>query len=414
MAEMTPQGAIDDGFDAGCEIATPLSETAEDAGGCDPGLDDGFEVGRLSAFASGFDEGAEVGPRGYRIIDIAVIRDDLYALVETMSSVRLERLSVPPEGPDIREASWFGDQISGLDFNDYTGITDGAFKIALDGVTSTVDSCDFSLSLKNADIAAELQRQIRRVFGGTPTVRIHQGDRFVVTSATRSDESQVSVPTAANKGTDLATAALLGAPGDAYGPEMPFSINLDSRVEVTGTFDEATGYTTWDHQLEDKTMTEVVLGRGFGAQSGGTLASAERVNANKLRAEGDFSGADVYVGRPYKMRMRLSRPYIRDQSGVAVLDGRMHLRQLIANHQDSGAYTVEISNPDRAVRSSEFKPLQVGVDAIGSFAIEATGEHSTLVMANADNVTVELVSDSALPVTITSLEWTADYARRSP
>ena len=413
--DMTPEGAFDESFDDSFEIALALSDTDNDAGEFDDSFDDSFAIGHRAEFDESFDESFAIGlQRGYRILDIAVIRDDLFVLIQSGSTCRLERLSIPPEAADIREGSWFSDQISSLDYNDYTAITDGAFKISIDGVESVVDQCDFSLALTNADIAAELQARIRTVFGGSPTVRIHQGDRIVITSGLTDLDSEVTAPTSAGKGTDLATAALLGTPGDAYDAQMPFAVKIDSRLEVTGVYNESTGYTTWDHALDDPTMDEVVLGRGWGAQAGSVLTNTEKVTSNKLRALGDYSGAAAYIGRSFKMRLQLSRPYIRDSQGDAVLDVRTHVRQLIANHQRAGAYQFDVTNPDRSVRSSEFKPLEVGVASIGSFAIDDVGTHKTIVMANADNVTIDIVSTSPLPVTIASLEWIAEVARRSP
>lgn len=86
----------------------------------------------------------------------------------------------------------------------WAAITDGSFRITVDGVAYNVDAVDFSGDASMADVAATLQTALRAATSGTETV-VWSTDHFVITSATSDEDSEISVTTTSTGtvGTDI-------------------------------------------------------------------------------------------------------------------------------------------------------------------------------------------------------------------
>ena len=347
-------------------------------------------------------------PESERIVDIGIIEENMYLLNEIANGYIIDRMPIVRELPAVSTGTWYGAVIEGLVHTDYTGISDGEFTVSIDGVEADVTGLDFTSDVSIANIAATIQTGIQAAFAGSPLCRV-QGERFVITSATTGVNSTVSVVTAVDGGvgTDIATEALLGAPGVAYSPTMPYSPRIDRRTEITGTYNSGTNETTWDYGFDDPCITELILGRDFGPLSGGRLA-VTRVNDSSVKVTGDFSQGEAILGRPYTSSVTLSKPIMRSRDGNSILEGRLQLRRLNVNHNDTGAYRIRISNAQRPDRDVEIENVPVGVDDVVANPT-ATGSLKARIMGNADNTTVHIQNDTPLPHTISSFEYLAEF-----
>jgi len=401
-AEYADVGPFDRGYAPGFEITY--------GNGFDDGFDDGFNVIKAPSFTTDYDNSFEsLGIP--RIVDIGVIRDDLFMLVETPEGYCIEKLSIPLESPDIRNATWIGSSIASIDTGSYTGITDGSFMITIDGLTRSIEGIDLSIIGSIDDIASTIEAGIQAMFGPAQTCKVWN-NRFVIKSESQLATSTVSAPIAAAAGTNLATAALMGTPGTSHSPEMPYPVLMDAKREVQGVYEPTLNRTSWNYGLDDCSVDMVVLGRDFGGAAGSEIPTT-RTSPRILVAPGDWTSGLCYVGRGYRMRIRLSRPHVRDANGTVILDGRMTIRNLNIEHKDTVTYTLNIDHKGRTLRSEVVSNLQAGVSTIGEFS-KLDGTREFRAIGNADEVTVDLVSDSPLPCTFPQMEYISDYTRRSP
>lgn len=89
-------------------------------------------------------------------------------------------------------------------FASWAAITDGSFRITVDGTAYNVDAVDFSGDGSMADVAATLQAALRVATSGTETL-VWSTDHFVITSIQEDEDSEISVTTTSTGtvGTDI-------------------------------------------------------------------------------------------------------------------------------------------------------------------------------------------------------------------
>ena len=192
---------------------------------------------------------------------------------------------------------------------------------------------------------------------------------------------------------------------------IPYDPMLDHRQLLTGTFNALDNETTWDYGFDDDTLDQVVLGPDFGDDAGFQVLTT-RVNNNSIKASRDFSGGEAFVGQQYLAELELSRPFVKDQSGAAILDGILQHIEVITSHENTGAYTVRISRSDGQDRDSDFKPRSIGVSLIGVIPASEDGSKRTRVLGRADTVRVKIRNQTPLPMIITSAEHIGQFTRR--
>lgn len=360
---------------------------------------------------------------GERIASGGVIRDNIYILVEMSSGYVLDRLSVPIEVPEIKSGTWYGDPIEGVEHTDYTAFSDGEFTTDIDGVTADVTAIDTTAATNKADVATAIQTRLQVAFTGSPLCRF-QGERLVITSGTTGANSKIGGefdvngvelvavrPVTAGAGTDFATAALMGTPGVSHSPVMPYNPHTDRKIQLTGSYSSVTNETTWDYGLDDPNLSTLVLGRDFGPLTGARL-STTRVNNQSIKTDGDFSQGDAIVGRNFSSTLKLSRVYPREPNGNAIVGGALSLIELVVTHKDTGFYKIQIEQPGRVIRTSEFITARAGVLIVGQLPIEASGSFAATVLGDSKDTVITLINDIALPCSFPALEFSGDFERR--
>lgn len=127
-------------------------------------------------------------------------------LVESVDGLMRFVASVNFYGTTPRAAELRGAQVS-ADVDDYTGVTDGAFGIPIDGTTRQVTGLDFSAASSMDDVADVLETRLAAALTGTAAT--WTGKRFLVESPTTGPSSAVG-PAVAPSGAGTNVSTLLG------------------------------------------------------------------------------------------------------------------------------------------------------------------------------------------------------------
>lgn len=86
------------------------------------------------------------------------------------------------------------------ELNNFTAVSDGALKIAVDGEVITVTDINMSAVTDLSDVAAAVQDEL----AGSVISWVAGANQFTITSATTGAASKIAIPTTAGTGTDLA------------------------------------------------------------------------------------------------------------------------------------------------------------------------------------------------------------------
>jgi hypothetical protein len=184
---------------------------------------------------------------------------------------------------------------------------------------------------------------------------------------------------------------------------MGFLVHLDRRVELTGTYDSVNDWTTWTLPYADAASFTVVLGTAFGADTGNSVP-VTRPDSSHVRTLGNYSAGTAFIGRDYTFRYRFSTIYYRDDQGVVVTNGKLKLRKMYVDFKDTGYFRAEVTPKGRAMYTYDYTGKSVGVATVDGLTIN-TGTFAFPVGTENTNATIDLVSDSYLPVFLQSATW---------
>lgn len=307
----------------------------------------------------------------YRISDIAFLGERLWMLTE----------NAPPATVAVGTPGTITLANSGLSNGDVVRIFDSDTTPTLDG-TRTIANVSGSTFDVSVNVTA--------FNGSAGNLRIALGV-FVLESMTTSKES--------------VTPAELNLDAWAY------AIHLDRQITLTGTYNAGGNYTEFTMPTgfpgAGSTLNHMVLGPAFGVNSGkeyGPLADnvlSFTYASTYIRVTGDYSAGEVVLGRFYTMSAEPTQPFVRDQNGKADRLSSLGVKRLIVGYVDSGSFTVSIAypSPGPTTTTTTFTPTDM----------TETGELNARVYGRAEAITPTITSANAKPVTITGIQWIADY-----
>lgn len=94
--------------------------------------------------------------------------------------------------------------------------------------------------------------------------------------------------------------------------------------------------------------------------------------------------------------------------------GRLQLRNMTLLYNDTGAFTVEVSNKARNVMTTEFNANTIDSSSSTLNAVTlATGTFKFGILAQSDNTSIVLSSNSHIPCTFQSAEWEGMFTNRN-
>lgn len=180
---------------------------------------------------------------------------------------------------------------------------------------------------------------------------------------------------------------------------VPYAIHMDRIMLLTGSYNSGTGLTTWT--LPDS-LSDTSINRAVETTSGITPGNVVNVTSagTTVTATGDYSAASMYLGRSFTSSVTLTRPYIRDERGIADTNLGLLQQRMILSHKDTGAYSVTVA---RDYGSSVSFPFTTPTTI-------ATGLFQAWALGDWDRMTVSISTTGVLGMNITGIQYVVDIA----
>ena len=194
---------------------------------------------------------------------------------------------------------------------------------------------------------------------------------------------------------------------------MAFQVYLDCTNMLTGVYDAGTGKTTWSCPHAYTGTIAVVLGTAFGSLAG-LRVNTSPAGSNSVEAVGDFSAGPCFTGLPYTMTYRFSELYVKDSDKAAVTNGRLMLRNMRVEFDDTAYFRGEVTPYLRDKATYTFNGAYLGgASAILGQVFLSSDEFKFPVISENRGCQIDLVNDSHLPSTFQTVSWDALFAPRS-
>ncbi len=189
---------------------------------------------------------------------------------------------------------------------------------------------------------------------------------------------------------------------------IAFNVYVDLKKTVTGTYDAATGKTTFTSPYGAKAGLIAV-----NATTGANY-TATNTTGSTYTIEGNYTS--LIIGVPYESKYTLSPQYVRESTGrglIAITSGRYQIRTISFDYNDTGFFTVEVTPENRDTYTKEMNGYVIGFS--GSVDNPATSSGTLVVPVQSRNTqfTLDVKSSSHLPLYIPSAEVEGYYHRRS-
>lgn len=198
---------------------------------------------------------------------------------------------------------------------------------------------------------------------------------------------------------------------------LEWRTNLDRRITESGltrTYNPVNERTTITLPYGTSTSSlKLVIRTASGTYKVGQSIPVVSASSTSLVVSGDHTATEFYIGEPYTMRVRLSTQYLREQDGNVNQEGRLQLRTIVFQHAESGYYEVEVTPDYRDTYSYVFNQAAINQgQTVGEVALH-TGNFPVAVLSKNDQVEIDVLSDSYLPVRLLSAYWTGLYTTKT-
>jgi hypothetical protein len=211
---------------------------------------------------------------------------------------------------------------------------------------------------------------------------------------------------------------------------LGFDILLDSRYELQGGDmsysagnDETTITLPYEHEV-DADM-RVILTSGAGDV--GVLKDPALYTfpiATQIIVPGDITSSAPVVGVAYEGLYEFSEQFVQDRQGNADTTGRLQLRTFAVTYQESGYFSTKVWPYGDDFAADTEVVIPAALDAFtGRTLGEAnlitgepaydSGSYQFYIDGNSQDVKIQLLNDSHLQSTFTSVEWEGYYTKRS-
>ncbi|MEM9726260.1 MAG: hypothetical protein AAF909_12490 [Pseudomonadota bacterium] len=209
----------------------------------------------------------------------------------------------------------------------------------------------------------------------------------------------------------------------AADPGFTFQLAADRRITEAAcavAVSVQDGQTVTDLTLpyaEDAALWVVARADGAGLTAGQAVPHT-RTASGAVRLLGDFSAAQLVIGRRYRSRYLFSPFILREAApagGAAALgDGRLQILYLALFYEDTGGFEVSVTPKARATYRYPFTGRLLGGPGavIGATALES-GRFKLPVYARNTEVAIEIQADGFLPARFVAAEWEGRWVLRS-
>ncbi len=183
---------------------------------------------------------------------------------------------------------------------------------------------------------------------------------------------------------------------------------LDVHQFLTGTYDAGTDRTTWD--LGFSPIDPVAITSSLWPETKQMLSLPLAVSGTTITTKGDWSAHPTFIGENFDAFVELSKQFVRNENGSAIINGRLQLRTMGLRYENTGYFTVSVVPQGRASMDWTFSGRILGSadNQVQRFPI-LSGTFRFGVRSNADSVTIRIGSDKFMPFSIVSAVWTGFF-----
>tara|TARA_R100001530_G_scaffold3820_2_gene5491 strand:+ start:17699 stop:20173 length:2475 start_codon:yes stop_codon:yes gene_type:complete len=205
----------------------------------------------------------------------------------------------------------------------------------------------------------------------------------------------------------------------ASSTQLPFKVHLDRLVEVTGTYNIGTDKTSWVIPYPDdfNSTFRVIYSAAWEGKEGGLVQGVSQITPRTLEATGDHSAYPVLIGKEYQFLYEFTEPTIKtDVAGrlSSLSGGILKIRKFNVDYFRAGYFEMKVTAPGRSPFSHIYTGRILGsaLNKVGEVPFE-TGSFKKLILADARDLKIELLSDSYLPCAFTGADWEGNYVVRT-
>ena len=174
-------------------------------------------------------------------------------------------------------------------------------------------------------------------------------------------------------------------------------------------------------EVSGGTLAVVLLGRYIGASDALTSASVGAVlyptvesDADGFYADitGDYRGRDMIIGYTYNMEVDLPKFFITQVEGQAAISdftSDLIIHRIKVSTGLSGPVKYQINITGRPEWSNTIEAVQPYVYDLNNVNLSAEAVHNVPIYQRNDNLSIKIIGDSPLPVTLLSLNWEGRY-----
>ena len=199
--------------------------------------------------------------------------------------------------------------------------------------------------------------------------------------------------------------------------DEPYRVYLDSKKLLK--------YATYNGANEDTTI-DVLKEYGNSNIPDGTMGVVDNqgvyqiidVSNGKAILNGDWTNKPVYIGFIYNFKATLSTLYIHSTSSSgttkSILNGRLQLRYLHINYDNTGGFTVIVKNHRGKEYSYQMTTRQLGTPETRIGVVpSATGTFKVPLQMLNTSCAISIESDLPLPLAIIGYLWEATFVPKS-
>lgn len=186
-----------------------------------------------------------------------------------------------------------------------------------------------------------------------------------------------------------------------------YRVMLDELIVETGVT------TTFSVPYSIDDIDNYVAVQGTGCPTPGMRAPIASYSSGTVTLSETVSGGTIHFGRKFTSRYIPTSPFVRDQNGVKIGSGKLVIKQYVVHFDDTGYFKAIVTDEYGYSAEVEYNGRVLGSpdNVIGEPSI-VDGSHAIPYKKNADNSTLEIQSDSHLPLSMLEMEWIGQWRKK--
>ena len=142
-----------------------------------------------------------------------------------------------------------------------------------------------------------------------------------------------------------------------------------------------------------------------------TYLSGSHMEINDHNGDGNLTNQSVsnyvYVGEPYTFKFQMSEQIFKPAQGDATKLGRLQLRKMSFNFNDTGYFEVDVDSTGRDSKKTTFTGRTLGQidNLLGYSAVVQDGTQEVGIQSQSNQTNITITNDTHLPCIFQSAEW---------